>query len=112
MICFISGPISAHKENGYNRESFCKASWLLRFAGHVVLNPASLPLGLKYWHYMLICFAMIFVCDAVYMLAGWQQSKGARMEYKWAKLLRKKVSNILIDNHACTDNDTSKSVNS
>ena len=40
---------------------------------------------------MHICYAMIDVCDAVYMQKDWQQSKGARMELQYAKDWKKQI---------------------
>lgn len=35
---------------------------------------------------------MIDVCDAVYMLSDWQQSKGARQELQYAADTRKEIA--------------------
>ena len=92
MKIFISGPITG-KEN-YNRHEFDNAEQLLSSLGHSVMSPAKLqplhnPEAFAHEDYMKICFAMIFVCDAVYFLAGWSASLGARMEWEFACEQRK-----------------------
>ena len=47
--------------------------------------------GFEHEDYMHICYAMIDVCDAVYMQKDWQQSKGARMELQYAKDWKKQI---------------------
>ena len=49
------------------------------------MNPAVLPAGFDYEDYTKICFAMIDVCDAVYMLDNWQDSPGAMREHEYAR---------------------------
>lgn len=56
-----------------------------------VINPAkvnaNLPLDFSHDDYMHVCFAMLDICQAIYMLKGWEYSKGAQMEYIYAKNL-------------------------
>lgn len=56
-----------------------------------VINPAkvnaNLPLDFSHMDYMHICFAMLDKCQAIYMLKGWENSKGAQQEYIYAKNL-------------------------
>ena len=83
MIVFISGPITGMP--GYNKELFDKAEAMLCCAGHTVLNPTKLipqiqPEAIPHKGYMRICLAMFGECDAIYMLNGWQDSKGAKIE--------------------------------
>ena len=47
--------------------------------------------ALRHKDYLHICFAMIDVCDAVYLLPDWKASKGARMERIYAEISRKVV---------------------
>lgn len=50
-----------------------------------VLTPLFINADLSRQEYMLIDLAMIDVCDCIYMLKGWKNSKGAIEEYKYAK---------------------------
>jgi len=52
---------------------------------HTVMNPAILPDGFTHEEYLKICFAMIDVCDWVFMLTDWRESKGATAEYHYAQ---------------------------
>lgn len=37
--------------------------------------------------YMRVCLEMLKMCDAIYMIPGWETSKGATKEYEYAKKL-------------------------
>ena len=79
MKIYIAGPITGV----FNyKQSFLKAESELKSKGHIVLNPAYLPEGLK--DYMPICYAMIDQADGVYFLNGWKDSVGAKLEYEYA----------------------------
>ena len=82
MIFYIAGPMTGLP--GYNKDAFAQASSLLRQCGHTVLNPAVLP-QLPEDKYLPICTAMIDAADAIYLLAGWPKSLGARCERLYAK---------------------------
>lgn len=92
MKIYIAGKIS-----GLNRDNMIKkfevAQKSLVTEGHQVFIPCVLPAYEEVSHedYMHICYAMIDICDAVYMLSDWQQSKGARLELQYAADHRKKI---------------------
>lgn len=85
MKIYIAGKIS-----GLNRsnviQKFEVAQKSLSKKGHQVFIPCVLPAYEEVSHedYLHICYAIIDVCDAVYMLSDWQQSEGARLEYEYA----------------------------
>lgn len=85
MKVYIAGPMSGFDQ--FNRPAFHAAESNLREHGNVVLNPATLPDGLSQAQYMDICLAMLRCADAVYMLAGWEKSAGARAEHALAEKL-------------------------
>lgn len=75
MIIFISGPITGVMNY---REKFKVAVRYLEERGHIALNPALIPSGLKdHKAYMNICLAMLNEAEAIYMLKGWENSTGA-----------------------------------
>lgn len=78
---FISGKISG-RLNYY--EDFGEVEAYLRAEGNLVLNPAMLPENLEHDDYLRITFAMIDVAKCVYMMDGWHDSVGARMELEYA----------------------------
>lgn len=85
MKVYIAGPMSGYDQ--FNRPAFHAAECNLRENANVVLNPAVLPDGLSQAQYMDICLAMLRCADAVYMLAGWEKSAGARAEHALAEKL-------------------------
>lgn len=91
MIIYISGSIT---NNPHFLEEFSKAEELLKAKGYEVINPArtnaTLP-PLKHSDYMKVCRPLVEISDCIYMLKGWEHSKGAIMERDWAEEFNKKV---------------------
>lgn len=81
MKIYIAGKITGL--DNY-KELFDKKEKELLEQGHKVLNPTILPEGFEYSEYMNICFAMIDVCEKVYLLNNYENSKGACMELGYA----------------------------
>lgn len=75
----------------FNRESFHSVQHSLLLDGSVALNPANLPDGLTQGQYMDICFAMIRAADAIYLLKGYEESKGAMAELAYAEKLELEI---------------------
>ena len=54
-----------------------------------VINPAKvnsvLPLDFEWKDYMEVCYRLIDLCDGIYMLKGFETSKGANRELVYAK---------------------------
>lgn len=82
MIIYLAGKMTGLPDWG--REKFNEAERILTERGHIVLNPACLPIGLRPESYMQIGLAMLQAADAVYMLKGWEDSKGANLEADYA----------------------------
>ena len=85
MKIYISGPITGTV--GY-MERFQEIEKKMEAAGIVAINPAKvngqLPDILTHAEYMKTSIAMLDMCEAVYMLEGWQQSKGCSIEFEYA----------------------------
>ena len=88
-IIYIAGPMAGLKNE--NRPVFAEAAETLRSMGYVVLNPAVLPTGMPRERYMPICLAMLEQADAIYLLRGWEDSRGAAVEYLLAAYQGKEI---------------------
>lgn len=86
MKVYISGKITG--DPGY-REKFKAAADKLTAAGHIVLNPAVQPAGLRPEDYLRVCFAMMEAADTVVFLHDYCQSSGAMLELAWCKYVGK-----------------------
>ena len=84
MRIYISGGITGVENY---REAFEKAHEKLTKGGHDVINPSfyadALP-KLSYEEYMKVGLYFLSMCDAIYMLKGWENSRGANREYGYA----------------------------
>ncbi|EGD5857589.1 DUF4406 domain-containing protein [Salmonella enterica] len=89
-VIYIAGPMTGKPD--FNRTAFTMTATRLRMLGHTVLNPAMLPDGLAYEHYLKIGFAMLRGADEIYLLDGWEESEGAKREFNLARRLRLKIS--------------------
>lgn len=90
-IVYLSGTIIG---NDNYKEKFASAEEFLLNRGYIVLNPSEfndMPKGLDYERHMQICYRMIDIADIIFMVSGWQKSKGANAELSYAKSLGKKV---------------------
>jgi hypothetical protein len=71
--------------------NFSNAERTLAAMGYEVINP--MKICKKHWGWvrcMAKCLWAILWCDKLYQLENWQESRGARIEYKWGKFLRKR----------------------
>ena len=89
MILYLAGKMTGTADMG--RRQFNEAEEWLANKGHIVLNPARLPLGLTEDSYMGIGLRMLDAAEAIYLLQGWETSKGAKIEKAYAEYQGKKV---------------------
>ena len=106
MKVYISGKIGEEVVSEATRRRFERAQKMLEAKGYETVNPASeeyqrqltqllngVSLGRMYAHQkfnrlaeiMRIDFERMTVCDAAYMLSGWQLSRGASLECDFAE---------------------------
>lgn len=85
MRIYISGPVTNvldYKEKFATAEQYLK----LTYPNAEIINPTMivLPESCKHEDYMRIDFMLLDLCDAIYMMQGWDLSKGACMERGYA----------------------------
>ena len=92
MRVYISGPITGVSDY---MEKFELAEKELIEKGFAVVNPAKINYGMPedmtYEEYMEIDIRLIDLCDAIYMIRGWDMSRGANREYGYASGLGKTI---------------------
>lgn len=85
---YLSGPMTGLPD--FNRPAFHAAAATLRAQGHVVINPAEVDLGpdATWADYMRIHLAEIARrVTQVFVLPGWESSRGAQLEVHVARAL-------------------------
>ena len=84
MKVYIAGKITGDRRY---RAKFREAAKALEEAGHVVLNPATLPDGLDDVDYMRICMAMVDAADLAVFLPDYRESRGALWGWRGSPLI-------------------------
>lgn len=78
---YIAGAISENPSRNIPR--FAEAANELEVAGYDTVNPARRGVidGYEWADYMRDCIPELLGCDGVALLPGWENSKGARLEF-------------------------------
>lgn len=79
---YISGAITNNPEY---KKQFTDKYYELQ-DNYIVLHPLMINANLSWKEYMKIDLAMISVCDVVYMMKGWESSRGAKIEHFFAQM--------------------------
>jgi len=81
MKVYISGQITSLRHDQY-RQAFKNAAEYLKGQGHEPVDPSELgkPEQRSWHYYMKKAIPLLCECDAIYMMDGWTQSKGAKLE--------------------------------
>lgn len=82
MKIYIAGKITGDRKY---KTKFREAAKVLETQGHVVLNPATLPLGLEERDYIRIGLAMLDAADMAVFLPDYRESAGAMVEWSYCK---------------------------
>lgn len=88
MKIYISGKITGDRRY---KAKFREVEKKLAAAGHIVLNPATEPEGLRPVDYMRLCFAMMEAADAVLFMQDYQDSRGTMLEWAWCQYVGKQT---------------------
>jgi hypothetical protein len=98
MKIYLAGPMRGIIE--FNFPAFMAMATMLRAQGHTVYNPAEHDMehvtAGKFSLNKALAADLAWICleaDAVYLLPGWQRSKGATAEYATARALGIKTLN-------------------
>lgn len=89
MRVYLSGAMASCMDT--YKQIFLEQQVVLESYGHIVINPAMLPIGLDDSRYMPICLSMLDGADAIYLFNDWQNSKGALLEKAYAEYQGKEV---------------------
>lgn len=83
MRIYIAGKITGCKEA---RKIFKEAEVIILNQGNTPLNPMK-NIGFNYKDYITMGIVELSMCDAIYMLKGWEESKGAVLEHHYANVV-------------------------
>lgn len=91
---YIAGPMTGLPE--FNFPAFHAAAAALRSRGFEVENPAENPTPAcgSWLAYMRMAVAQVATVDAVVLLPGWEQSRGAKVEFRLAEGLGLQVMTL------------------
>jgi hypothetical protein len=89
---YIAGPMTGLPELNFPAFHACARN--LRAIGHQVINPAEINTdhSLSWEACMRKDIAALVTCDAIHLLPGWQDSKGATLEHHIAERLGLAIS--------------------
>ena len=83
MKVYIAGSIS---NNPHYMEQFAEAETKLRIKGYEPINPTRNK-GESYKELIDAGLKQLMECDAIYLLPGFEDSKGASLEYHYADIV-------------------------
>lgn len=89
--CYIAGPMTGYHD--LNFPAFRSAAARLRAMGIDAVNPAEInpDKGMSWKDCMRTDIAALVTCDAIHLLEGWQDSKGATLEAHIAERLELEI---------------------
>lgn len=91
MKIYISGPVPAN--GAFIKQTYMLPEAKLRLLGHSPFNPSWMNIDER-WNgeeRLSIGMAVLDLCEAIFMLEGWEDSKNAQAEYDYAVKNGKKI---------------------
>ena len=91
MRIYISGKVTGDEDNAKTRFDDAVQYLQKRYPEAEIVNPLEVNSGFgkyakpSHAEYMKISFALLDMCNGIYMIEGWEDSKGANQEYGYAK---------------------------
>lgn len=116
MKMYCAGPMSDCKED-FNRESFRQAADIVEEHGYEPVTPVDIDdevdhSGWEWSDYLRADIKVITDCDLIALLPGWEESRGAQLEYQTAMglgLIAKEVDlehGLLVDHNPEKESET------
>jgi hypothetical protein len=78
MLVYISGPMTGLPDNNF--PAFIEAKKMLEKIGHGVVSPVDAPKSDSWEEYMRHDIRLLSMCNAIYYLPGYGNSRGAMLE--------------------------------
>ena len=106
---YISGPITGVPEGEFKR-AFFRAYDELKTKGYNPMLPPGMvgnEYDMEYDEFMVLDLALLELCDAIYLLEGWEKSDGATEELNFAAQHRKEI--LFEDKNERSESDESDS---
>ena len=96
MKVYLAGPMSGYER--HNFPAFDEAAAALRAAGHEVVSPAEIDrehgfdpfdtvTDAQYGLFLRRSLKAMLECDAIALLPGWRESRGAALEFRIAEAI-------------------------
>lgn len=86
--CYLSGKITDCDDYEWN---FRRSAELVRNLGYIPVNPCDLPVRKSWAAFMFHDILELLTCSTIYMQSNHKESRGAMIELRLAKLLRKTI---------------------